>query len=525
MDTTDQADSGAGSEDALRRAAERYRQLFESHPIAMAVWDRETTRVLAVNAAAVRMYGYSREEFLGLTIERIVHPGDRHELKGLPRAAEGFLGAATTIRHRRKDGTTIAVEMSGHDLEYDGRPASMVVAVNVTERRKLEDELRESQRMEAIGRLAGGIAHDFNNLLTAINGYSQLLLNSLEPGDPRRDDAEQIHLAGVRAASLTSRLLAFSRRQLLQPEVVDLNLIVRDIVPMVRRLIGARIDLRLNLRARHALVLADRARLEQVVVNLCVNARDAMVNGGILRIGTVELELRSQRRLGEDIAAAGRYIVLRVVDTGMGMDEAVRERLFEPFFTTKEAGRGTGLGLATVYGTVRQSGGHLQVTSSPGKGTSFRIYLPRSGPEMEMSEPSVRPSAPAVDTERGLILLVDDEPTILSLAERVLSEAGFPVMVASDVAAAQRIIRRHGHRIVLAVTDLVMPDGTGHDVARRLTRSHPAARVLFTSGYADGAIIQDGVIDREVAFLPKPFSADELLSRVRGLLSGVAHDH
>ncbi len=521
------------SERALRRSAERYRHLFESHPLPMAVWDLETRRIVAVNDAAVRQYGYRREEFLTLTFDRIVHPDDWPRLLDLlPGLTEGSVVKAV-FRHRRKNGTELQVELSGHALEYAGRAAHLVMAVDISERRMLEDQLRQALKMEAIGRLAGGIAHDFNNLLTAINGYSQLLVSSLAAEDPRREDAEQIRLAGERAAALTGQLLAFSRRQLLQPEVLDVHEVIHGLAPMIRRLIGAHIELRLVLRARSPLVLADRARLEQVIVNLSVNARDAMPDGGTLSIETSVLDLQTPRRLGQDVAAAGRYVELRVRDTGIGMDAATRRRVFEPFFTTKEPGRGTGLGLATAYGTVRQSGGHLRVTSAPGKGTSFRVALPESA---EAPRPiAMDTSPPNVGSGRGTVLVVEDEPTVRALAERVLADAGYRVISADDGPSALDVVTAHDGPIALLLTDLVIPGGGGVELARQVAERRPATRVLFMSGYADDAIVQHGAIHRQVAFLAKPFTAETLLARVRTALSGrrpatrrrivVARDH
>jgi two-component system, cell cycle sensor histidine kinase and response regulator CckA len=339
--------------EALRQSEQRYRELFDGHPVAVAVWDPATGRVLAVNDAAVRQYGYAREEFVGLTLDRVVHPDDVSRVAdAVPRFSTGVDGAAS-FRHLRKDGTEIAVEVTGHPITWDGQPARLVMAMDVTERLQLEAQLRQAQKMEAVGRLAGGIAHDFNNLLTAISGYSGLLLETLDEGDPRRDDADQIRMAAERATDLTGQLVAFSRRGMVRPTAVDVHGVIRDIQPMLARLIGEHIDLRIDLRADEPHVLTDRSQLEQVVLNLVLNARDAMPHGGGLTIETEALEATAAWAQGLTPATS---VVLTVADTGTGIADDVREHVFEPFFTTKGQAGGGGLGLATVYATVRQAG-------------------------------------------------------------------------------------------------------------------------------------------------------------------------
>jgi two-component system cell cycle sensor histidine kinase/response regulator CckA len=495
---------------ALRQSAERYRELFESHPVAMAVWDPETHEVLAVNDAAVRQYGYSRDEIVDLTVERIVHPDDLARLaESVPRFSRGVDGGAP-FRHIRKDGSTLQVEVTGHDLEYGGRPARLVMAMDVTERRSLEAQLREAQKMEAVGRLAGGIAHDFNNLLTAILGYGRMLIDSLDDDDPRRDDALQIRAVGERAAAMTGQLLAFSRADMIQPTTFDLNAAIRDVVPAISGFAGSVVDLELSLSAVSPWIRGDRTRVGQLVVDLATNALEAMPDGGRLRIATSELDAADTRaaRLGIDAS-----VVLVLTDNGSGIAPALRDRIFEPFFTTKPPGQGTGLGLATAYATVRQAGGQIRVDSEPGTGTSVHVGFPIVAAPVS-DAPMVLESARALAT-RATILVAEDEPAVRELVVRLLKTAGYDVVAAEDGSSALALAESHS--IDLVLSDIVMPGMNGRELARELRLREPELPVLLMSGYSDQReTTEDGT---PIDLLVKPFEREELLGRVGRLLA------
>jgi two-component system cell cycle sensor histidine kinase/response regulator CckA len=496
--------------EALRRSEERYRELFDSHPVAMAVWDPTTGAVLAVNDAAIRQYGYTREEFAGLTMERIVHPEDQSRLAdAVPRFSAGVDGAAP-FRHLRKNGTEIEVEVTSHPITWDGRPARLVMVTDVTERRQLEAQLRQAQKMEAVGRLAGGIAHDFNNLLTAISGYSGLLIETIEEGDPRRDDVEQIRVAAERATELTSQLLAFSRRGMVRPVAVDIHGVISEMQPMLERLVGEHIQMRVSLRAYQPYVLTDRSQLEQVILNLVLNARDAMADGGRLTIETEALEATAAWAQGLTPATS---VVLTVTDTGIGIADDVREHVFEPFFTTKGQAAGGGLGLATVYATIRQAGGRIRLQSAPGRGTTVRIVLPISPRPDEPSTPGGQPPSAADAPQR--VLLVEDEVAVRELVERILRRAGFEVTTAADALMAIRTAAEAGP-FDLLVSDVVMPGMNGLELARELRATRPDLRVLLISGYTEEAVGRVGPDGLDL--LSKPFTADELLDRIRQVL-------
>lgn len=520
--------------DAVRVSEARYRELFASHPVAMAVWDPTSLRILDANDAAIVQYGYSREEIAGLTIDRLVHPADWDRLMAtVPNLGTGIAGGAI-FRHIRKDGSVIEVEMTGHGLTVGGRPVRVVMALDVTARRRLEEQLREAQKMEAIGRLAGGIAHDFNNLLTAINGYGELLLAALPSGDPRRSDAEQIQLAGQRAAAITGQLLAFSRRQLLKPQVVDVHAAVRRIEPTLRNLIGNRVELRLDLEARDPFIMADAPQLEQILINLAVNGRDAMPGGGVLTIGTANLaagadqagsdemgtdevgghEVGSDQRAG--MQAAGEQVVLSVSDTGLGMNEFVRRQIFEPFFTTKGFGQGTGLGLASVYGTVRQSGGQIRVRSEPGQGSTFRVAFPRASAADRGARQAAPPSRP-LPPPSGTILLVEDEPIVRALIRAVLERTGYTILEAPDGRAALAIADEHP-QIDLLLADVVMPGMTGLELARRVAGKLRGLPIVLMSGYAEEGLPPSAAADNEMGFVAKPFTTESLEGAVREAL-------
>ncbi len=386
---------------------------------------------------------------------------------------------------------------------------------DVTDQRLLEAQLRQAQRLEAVGQLAGGIAHDFNNLLTAIRGYAELVLANLPPGDPNRPDVEQIVAAADRATGLTRQLLAFSRRQFLRPAVVDPAELVEGIAPLLRRLLGEHIEVVTAVAPGVGRIRVDPSQFEQVIVNLAVNARDAMPEGGRLHIEVANVDLDADYVARHIEATVGPHVVLTVSDTGTGMDEATKGRIFEPFFTTKPPGRGTGMGLATVYGIVKQSGGSIYVYSEPGHGTSFKVYLPRIEDEAE----SV-PAAPGRQAPGGseTILLVEDEEAVRRFAARTLDRLGYRVLEASDADEALAVARSFGGAIDLLVTDLTMPGLQGHQLAERLATGRPGLRVLYVSGFTENAVVGRGVVGTGAAFLAKPFSGDALARAVRRAL-------
>ena len=382
-------------------------------------------------------------------------------------------------------------------------------------RRALEEQLEQSRKMEAVGRLAGGVAHDFNNLLTAILGYSNLVLEELEPGHPARADVEQMRRAGESAASLTQQLLAFSRKQILQPQVLELNQVVTRAESLLQRLIGEHIRLVTALDPSLDRVNADPGQLEQVIVNLAINARDAMPEGGNLTIETANVELDEAYVRQHGGSSPGAHVMLAVSDTGVGMDAETRARIFEPFFTTKRRGEGTGLGLSTVYGIVTQSGGSIQVYSEPMHGTTFKVYFPRaSEPERQGAVPAPADALEGTET----ILLAEDQPEVRSVARAVLERYGYQVLEASHGHEALRILRAHQQKIHLLLSDVVMPSMSGPELARLVQLEEPGIRVLYASGYTDDAIVRHGVLDPGVAFLQKPFTPTALLRKIRELL-------
>jgi PAS domain S-box-containing protein len=392
---------------------------------------------------------------------------------------------------------------------------------DLTNERRLEEELNHSQRMEAIGRLAGGVAHDFNNVLTTISCVSQLVIETLAQSDERRADLQEILTASRRAAGLTRQLLAFSRRQILQPRVLNVAEVVRDMDRMLGRLIGADVQLTAIVERDLWAVRADAGQLEQVIMNLVVNARDAMPNGGQLTIRAANVTIQSPRSHEGGVLEAGEYVLLRVADTGCGMDAATRARMFEPFFTTKPAGMGTGLGLSTVYGVVKQSGGQLMVESAPGAGTTFFIYLPRE--ESVPVPESPRAPIPGVAQQRATVLLVEDDTTIRSLARRILVASGYAVMDAASGARALALAKESATPIDLLLADVVLSDTSGRQLADRLLTVQPGARVLYMSGYTDDAAIHPDTPDSSRGLLVKPFTANELTNKVHEVLSRPEH--
>jgi two-component system, cell cycle sensor histidine kinase and response regulator CckA len=517
---------GSWSDVGTRKAAElqlieserQYRLLFQNNPHPTFVVDSETLAFLAVNDAAVRHYGYSRDEFLALTAADIRPPD---ELPALKRAIEGAekehvpSQSLGLLKHRKKDRTIIEVDIAASGITFLGRRAWLVLATDVTEKRGLENQLGQAQKMEAVGQLAGGVAHDFNNLLGVITGYSELLLRGPQLGERDRRRLEQIAKAADSAASLTRQLLAFSRKQMLQPTVLDLNEILGNVEKMLRRLIGEDIEFITECEPAIGRVRADAGQIEQVIMNLAVNARDAMPKGGRLTLRTGNAELEDAATRNRPDVAPGRYVVLSVADTGHGMEAATQAHIFEPFFTTKEPGRGTGLGLATVYGIVKQSGGHLEVHSEPGRGTTFAIYLPRIDAEVEA--PTAKPaSRPPRGTET--ILLLEDDDALRALVGEVLEDAGYTVLQGATPAEALALAQQHAGAIHALLTDVVLPGVSGPELASQLAASRPEMRVLFMSGYTDAAIGDRGLLSAQTAFIHKPFTTDALLHKLRAVL-------
>jgi two-component system cell cycle sensor histidine kinase/response regulator CckA len=502
--------------EALTESEAHYRVLFERHPNPLWVYDLETAAYLAVNEAAVRQYGYSREEFLGMTLEAIRPPEDVERLRAHRGKAEEGLVEAGEWRHRKKDGTIIDVDITRHTLTFAGRPAALATARDITQRKSLEAQLLQAQKMEAVGRLAGGVAHDFNNLLTVILGSADLLLDSLGRDHPEREEAEEIRKAALRAADLTRQLLAFSRQQVLAPQVLDLNEVVANMDKILQRVIGEDIDLRTvpgrDLRA----VRADRGQLEQVVMNLAVNARDAMPTGGNLTIETANIELDEAYAREHATVKPGFYVMLAVSDTGVGMDAETRARIFEPFFTTKPKGKGTGLGLATVYGIVKQSGGYIWVYTELGRGTTFKIYLPR----VEDAAVPAQSGPASTGSLRGTetLLVVEDQEEVRRLTHRVLVARGYTVLVAASGTEALEVAKAYPGPIHLLVTDVIMPAMSGREVGLLLAPARPETKALYLSGYADESIVHHGVLEPGVAFLQKPFTAEALARKVREVL-------
>jgi PAS domain S-box-containing protein len=506
------------AEERLRISEERYRLLFENNPFPMWVFDEETLAFRAVNEAACRHYGYSREEFLSMTILDIHPPEDAPPLLARIEGETREYQESGIWRQRKKDGTSIEVEITSNPFVFDGRGAQLVLAADVTERRLLESQLHQAQKMEAVGQLAGGIAHDFNNLLTVILGYSGVIRGQLQDDHPVRPEVDEIQKAGERAATLTRQLLAFSRRQVLLPQVLDVNAVVTDVDKMLRRLIGEDVDLRTVCDPGTGRVKADPGQLEQVLMNLAVNARDAMPGGGKLTIATRNVEVGEAYAREHVPMKPGSYVMLSVSDTGVGMDAQTKARIFEPFFTTKEKGKGTGLGLATVYGIVKQSGGFIWVYSEPEHGTAFKIYFPRVEEEAEHARRRSAPQAPESVSGTETLLLVEDEEGVRRLAREVLEKHGYTVLEASGRQSALDLAEHHSGPIHLVLTDVVMPEMDGPEVATRLSALRPGIKVLYMSGYTNDAVLHRGLLDAGVAFLQKPFSPKELARRVRELL-------
>ncbi|MES2176575.1 MAG: cache domain-containing protein [Gemmatimonadota bacterium] len=516
----------------LSESERRYRILFDALPLPMWVYDVRSFRILAVNESAVERYGYSREEFLALTMLDI-HPADEAErLTALVRSTSRVRVQGEPWRQRTRHGELLDVEVTADDFNVGTERTRLVVAIDVTTRNRTEaalrasqEQLRQSQKMEAVGSLAGGIAHDFNNLLTAILGYCDLALEVAEPDSPMCDDVHEIRRAARRAAELTHQLLAFSRRQMLKPTVFELNSAVEGTEKILRRLIPESIVLDLSLAAESPLVRADPSQVEQVILNLAVNARDAMPRGGRLMLATGESSFTRSQAVAGGTLPPGRYATLSVMDTGTGITAEVRERLFEPFFTTKERGQGTGLGLATVYGIVQQSEGGVDVQSVPGDGATFTVYFPIA--EAPIPVPVVQRQLAQSARGEGMILLAEDDDAVRAIAHTTLERAGYRVLSANDGLSALQIAESYRGAIDLLLTDVIMPSMNGRELAEALTLLRPGLPVLFVSGYTDNVLSDLGLPSVDHALLDKPFTPASLTAAVAAILgaaktSGVA---
>ena len=466
-----------------------------------------------MNDAAVTLYGYTREEFLGLTL-RDIRPEEE-----VPRFLRGMKDLrevdVSTWVHRRKNGTLLDVELTSQIFGLGGLNARLVVVRDITERKRLEEQLRQTQKMDAVGKLAGGIAHDFNNLLTVILSSADFLRAETKEDDPRRSGIEDVRAAALRAADLTRQLLAFSRQQVLAPKVFDLHARLRGLQRMLTRLLGDQIELHLEPLTGVCMIRADPGSIEQVVMNLVLNSRDAIESRGRITLRTRELYVDQAFATAHPDMKPGPHVELSVRDDGVGMDEATRTRIFEPFFTTKEQGKGTGLGLSTVLGIVQQSGGAITVESTPKVGSAFQIFFPRA----VRGTPS-RPALQTVPAARGTetVLLVEDNEQVRAVAREILRRFGYVVVEATGAAEAIRLVAAHRGKLDLLLTDMRMPHMSGVELARHATRDRPHLRVLCMSGYSDDPALQESVEGERIAFLQKPFTPDSLARKVREVL-------
>lgn len=499
-------------EQSMRLTDQRFRVLFDRSPIAVFTWDSETIRILEANEAALALYGYSRDEFIGMHLSELRVPAE------IPQQVDNIATARKEhswrgiLPHRKKDGTLFRLELTVHAMNVDGRTSMMSMARDLSELERMESQLRQSQKMDAIGQLAGGIAHDFNNILAVILAVADMMLLDLEEGHPFIDDLREIESAARRASALTHQLLAFSRQQPARPKNVLLNTVVSQMEKMLARTVRENITMRLELSSS-GVIYADPSHLEQVLLNLVVNARDAMPKGGKLTIETADIDLDEAAAVAMGVKP-GRYQQLSVTDTGCGMPSAIQARIFDPFFTTKEVGKGTGLGLATVFGIVNQSGGGISVDSAVGRGTTLKIVFPRA----HVSADSIPTRAQVQIQNAGseTILLVEDDESVRRVVSRVLRSNGYKVIEAADgneaLLQAQRV-----SPVDLLVSDLMMPNMDGRALGREITAKFPQMKLLYMSGHDIDIDAQNGSLPTE-RFISKPFTPAEMLSAIRGLL-------
>jgi two-component system, cell cycle sensor histidine kinase and response regulator CckA len=502
----------------LEAAHEMLRALVQSSPLAIIAINLEA-QITMWNPAAERFFGWRQSEVLLKAIPIIPNVRADEFNVLFEQSQKGGSIASFRTQRKRKDGTLLDVSLSTATLHnQDGAITGMMgIYVDITEQRALEEQLKQSQKIEAIGRLAGGVAHDFNNLLTAIIGYSDLALNHLEDKDQLRKKIEEIKKTANRATSMTRQLLAYSRKQLIVPRVLDLNTIIQEMQKMFRQLIGEDIEVVTQLDETIGRVEADESQIQQVILNLIINARDAMMEGGTLRISTQNIYLDEAYANRFLDVQSGDHVCLSVADTGCGIEPKIQSQIFEPFFTTKEPGKGTGLGLSTVYGIVKQSNGHIVVESKVGEGTCFKVFLPHVDKKLEASSVSASSSS-TLPHGTETILVVDDDESIRSLVSEVLRECGYKVLTANHGGEAVAICDTYKKSIDLLLSDVVMPHMSGRTLAENLSLYHPSIKMLFMSGYTDDVLVRHIVIDATPLFLQKPFTAEELAFKVREVL-------
>ena len=510
---------------SLLESETRYRSIFDYGTDGIVIIDPDTATLIDFNNQACAQLGYTREEFGGLKISDIeILEGPEEINAHIQKIINTGYDEFETV-HRTKYGKQRNIHVKAQYINLGGKPTYHCIWRDITyrkraesEKEKLQSQLQQAMKMEAVGRLAGGVAHDFNNLLTVITGYSELLLQKVGKESPTRGELEEIKRAGERAATLTQQLLAFSRKQIIEPKVMHLDRLVAEVHAMLSRLIGENIEIQTITGKSPGLVKIDPGQFQQILMNLVVNARDAMPGGGKIVIETSNVDLDEGYCAAHPYVASGRFVMLAVSDTGQGMSEEVKAHIFEPFFTTKERGSGTGLGLATTYGAVKQSGGSIEVYSEVGIGTTFKIYLPRVEEVAVEPEEDGRPADLPGGTET--VLLVEDEDTVRSLGVRILKDLGYRILQARNGDEALALATGYGERIDLLLTDVVMPGMSGKELATRLAPHRPETKVLFTSGYTDDAIVNHGVLDEGVSFIGKPYTPVALARKVREVLDG-----
>ena len=507
---------------ALADSERRYRFLFDSNPLPMWAWDADTMLVLAVNEAAVEQYGYDRDTFLSLRILDLIDPSEHPRFSGARLPFSESRQTAGAWLHRTADGRQLEMEVITTSSRRLGRASWLSVGIDVTARREAEralarseEQLRQSQKMEAIGTFAGGISHDFGNLLTGMLGYCDLALGMMAADDPVRRDVNEIRALAVRGTDLSRQILAVSRKQIAQPTVLDPNTVIQGVDRLLGRLMGENIDVMTTLGADLGSIRIDVAQLEQVMLSLASNARDAMPAGGTLHVATMRVTDKEVQTFGLD--AQHEWIAIRVTDTGVGMPDTILPHIFEPFFTTKERGKGTGLGLPLAYGMIDQAGGEIRVNSAPGQGTTFHLFLPRLGERP--ASLTIEDEDPEVLAGQETVLLAEDEDSVRLVATAALERRGYRVLAAADGESAIAISRAYPGRIDLLVTDVVMPGMNGRELAEQLELMRPGLAVLFVSGYTDDAVLLKGVSLDERTFLQKPFTSLELARRVRAVLA------